>query len=706
MYEDKDIKLDGDTPERLTKFRRWFQAAVEASNTWRKEALEDYEFVCGKQWTDGEIEKFRKQGKAPIVINRIAPLINIVSGYQMLNRYDVDFLARTADDVELCQVRRGMTKYVFDRCNYDAVESQAFRDMCIGGLGWFGVKFKYDSEIDDGEAYIERVDPFSMYIDPEAHELDFSDAKYIFRAKWADKDELKTVYTEQADAIESAFALYDEIEEDNGNKQDIDPTWYNSELRKVRLIECWYKVREIQKRWQTVTGETIDETQETRQQISELIRQGAIIQKPQEVPTNRVKVCIFFDRTLLEDRVSPYQHGEFPYVPLVFKYYGVGDVPAGFVRDLKNPQREVNKRRTQELHLLNVSGNGGGWIREGAMTPEQEAEFKEKGAQPGHFQKAVDIDGIRERHPINTPTAIVNAENQAVSDLQSISGINEQLLGTDIPTSASGRAIELRQKQAITHLARVFDSLRSAKKKIANILWGRRGHAGLIPQYYTESKIYRIEGENGQQFIPINQQVIQQDPIAGIIVQTVNDLSQGEFDVVISDVESSTTQRQAQLWNLVDGVSKLNIPGDMVFDVLIDLSDLPRKNDIKERWQQRQQQAQQQAQQQMQTQIEIERIKNENLNQSIAFKDASPPIQLLMAIKAGLIPQEYVQQLLPLAMQQLAPQAMPQQQIPQQQMSPQMMIPQMPPMQQTPQNSPPLTDAAVNGIREQLTPAV
>ena len=65
-----------------------------------------------------------------------------------------------------------------------------------------------------------------------------------------------------------------------------------------------------------------------------------------------VKCCTFFDKTLLEDiPSSPYQHGELPYVPCVFKYYGVGDVPAGFVRDLKNPQKELNKRRTQELHL-------------------------------------------------------------------------------------------------------------------------------------------------------------------------------------------------------------------------------------------------------------------------------------------------------------------------------------------------------------------
>ena len=37
----------------------------------------------------------------------------------------------------------------------------------------------------------------------------------------------------------------------------------------------------------------------------------------------------------------------------------------------------------------------------------------------------------------------------------------------------------------------------------------------------------------------VNQQVLEQDPIAGTVVKTLNDLSQGEFDIVISDVEAS-----------------------------------------------------------------------------------------------------------------------------------------------------------------------
>ena len=645
-----------DNGDNLSRCRKWFRAAVDSGQKWREEAKEDYEFTAGKQWTDEEIQAFREDGRPAITINRIKPLLNILSGYQRLNRYDIEFLARTNDDVELCRIRRGITKYVMDRCDYDAVESQVFLDCAIAGLGWFGVRYKFDVDIQDGEAVIERIDPFSIYIDPEAYELDFSDAKFLIRAKWVGKDELKSVYPDKADAIENNYSVYDPIEKETQDEmKNIDPLYYSAELKKVRVVECWYKERTQRTIFTTVDGQQLDQDQVT----PEMIQMG-MIAGSQDVPKNEVKLCVFFDRTLLEEQLSPYQHGEFPYVPMIYHYYGVGDIPAGFVRDLKDPQREVNKRRIQELHLLNNSANGGGWIEDGAMTPEQESEFERKGNIPGHYQKvtagALNLGKIRERQPQNPPTAVIQAEQQAQEDLKNISGINESLLGVDVPTHASGRAIELRQKQAVTHLAVIFDALRRSKKKIAYLLWGRRGHAGIIPQFYTAEKSYRIEGENGQQFVPVNQQVVQQDPVAGVIIKTLNDLSQGEFDIVITDVESSTTQRQAQMWSLVDAVTKLNVPSDLIFDTIIDLSDLPNKNNIKARWQQRLEEQKQQQQQQWQTQIQLEEIKNRDFRQTIAFKDAPFPIQMAMAAKAGYVQQEVADYFMQILIQQMAPQ--------------------------------------------------
>lgn len=678
------MNLVRDEPvEGVYRYRRWFREAIDYWRDWQREAREDYEFVRGDQWSKEDKARFAESGRPAITINRIKPLINILSGYQRLNRYDIEFLPRTNDDGQICQVRKGITKYVMDQCGYDNEESNAFLDCAIGGLGWLAVEYEPDESGNDGEAKVTRCDPFGMYVDPEAHRDDFSDAKYICRAKWVDKEDLKEIYPEHADEIDEQCSIYDSAETELSRDRHL---WYQSELQKLRLVECWYKRRESETSVVLSSGETIDGNQIPMEQLYQLQAQG-MVQNVLNRQVVKVYVASFFDGVLLENIPSPYQHGELPFAPITCFFFGVGDneIPAGIVRDLKDPQRELNRRRIQFLHILNTSSNGGGWIEQDAMTEKQFAEFERYGAVPGHFQRVQPMTlsqgKIMERGMSQIPAGVLQAEANSTSDLQAISGINEALMGVDIPSGSSGRAIELKQKQAITHLSPLFDALRRAKKKIAYMLWGKTGKSGVIPQFYTADKVYRIEGVNGQQFVRVNQQVVQQDPIAGVVVQTLNDLSQGEFDIVVSDVEASTTQRQAQMWSLVEAVSKLGIPGDIVFDVILDLSDLPNKDEIKQRWQQMQQSQQQAAEQQMQAQMELEQVKNENRNLSISFKDAPLPIQFAMAAKAGLIDPQIANYAVQLMTNQMFP-GLQEQMAQQQQMEQMQQMAQMQQMQQ------------------------
>lgn len=697
----------------IKKYRKWFRAAIDASNDWRAEAREDYDFVSGNQWTENEKQAFISSGRPAITINRIKPLINVLSGYQRLNRYDIDFLPRTQDDGELCKVRKGLTKYILDSCDYNREESAVFLDAAIGGIGWFDVSYRFEEELNDGEAVIKRVDPFGVYVDPEARAQDYSDAKYICRAKWVDKEELIAIYPEHKDEIELQYEVFDKAEEEENTHyaSNIEPTWYQRDLQKVRLVEVWFKERGRETQYVLADGTIIPQKDITVEHFL-----SGLVVGNHDISVTRVKVAVFMGQVLLEEQDSPYEHGEFPLVPLVCYRYGLDDIPAGFVRDLKDPQREINKRRIQMLHILNTTGNGGGWIEEGAMTPEQEAEFKHKGNIPGHYQKvkpsALTGGKIRERSIAPVPAGVVQAEQQSTADLTAISGINESLMGVDIPNGSSGRAIELKQKQAITHIAPMFDSLRSAKKRIAMLLWGRRGHKGIIPQFYTEDKVYRIEGVNGQQFIRVNQQIAQQDPMGNVIHQTLNDLSHGDFDIVIADVTASATQRQAQMWELLEAVQKLGLPGDLVFDIILDLSDLPSKEEIKKRWAERQQQQGQAQQAQLQAQKELEMIKNINQNQSIAFKDAPLPIQLAMAARQGLIDPQIAQyaidnavaQMYPLLAQQMAQQRQAQQQMPQQAPAQPTITIAQPQGQQPPQAE--MTQPAINSLMAGNAPSV
>lgn len=644
-----DTTVVADNPM-LTKFKKHFAEAVESGQKWRDEAKEDLGFYTGReQWRSDDKRNLEDHQRPAITVNRIKPLLNLLSGYQRLNRYDIEFLPRTNDDVQLADVRKGVTKYIMDRSQYDNEESDAFFDAAVMGIGWLEVGYKFDWSAMDGDAFIRRVAPFNIYIDPESRDKYFRDMQFVVRARWVSKEELAKTYPEHKEEIEAQTAVYLSEEEEYKNQK----LWWQKETEKIRLAEYWYKKTVKKKLFLLNTGETVFEV------TPEMIAMQMVVQVT-EAPVTEIWLMSFFDNVVLEHIESPYEHGEFPFVPVLAYYQGDDDIPAGVVRDLKDPQREINKRRSQELHILNTQCNGGWIVEEGAMTPEQESNLRSNASTPGAIIKtangALRGGSMQRLEPQGLPAGAINATQEAMAELPQISGINEALMGTDISNQSSGRAIELKQKQAITHIASLFDNLRYAKKRIAFLLWGKRGAKGIVPQFYTDEKTYRIVGPNGHyDFITVNQQQQQFDAEKMQVIQTtLNDLSQGEFDIVVSDTPATTTQRTAQFWSLVDACSKLGINGNMVLDILLDLSDVAQKDEIKKRLQQEQQQQAQAAQQQQQVQLEIE--KQKKLSRSMAYKDLQLPLQLALAAEAGIFPKQYADAFMQWSIQQYAQQ--------------------------------------------------
>lgn len=609
----------------ISKIRDWFKQAVDHGSEWRKLAREEYDFVRGKQWSEDDKAALTEKGRPALTINKIRPHLNILSGYQRVNRYEVNFEPRTSDDFESCELRKGVTKYIMDNCDYNDVESAVFMDGIVGGIGWFHVFYNWDYTAMEGEIDIERVSPFDIYTDPEARKPDYSDAKFLCRAKWVDKDELCDIYPEHADDILSEFRRYD-MDEKEADMVGTEPLWYNRDLKKVRLIECWYKEREMQTRYMMADGTISD--------VPPPI--PTVIASPFQVPVDKVRLAVIMGDIKLEEMDSPYQHGFFPFVPFTLYHYGEGDVPCGVVRDVKDPQREINKKRSQILHILNTQGNSGLITETTAMTEEQQERYRKYGSKPGAIIEVNDgtLAGgrIREIQPSAPPVGLIQSAQESEADIPKITGINESMLGISAPQQ-SGRAIELNQRQAVTNIAPFFDNLRKSKRAIVQQLWGYKGHKGLIPQYYTEEKVFRIVGKTGQeQFVTVNQQVQMQDPQTGQLITTVlNDLSQGNYDVIISDTPYSVSQRQGQFWALVDAVSKLGLPANIIFDKLIELSDIPDKQEIIQRLQSQQQQA--------------NAPKEPNVRRSMSI-NLDDVIKLQQAARDNLVPPEIAQGIL------------------------------------------------------------
>ena len=233
-------------------------------------------------------------------------------------------------------------------------------------------------------------------------------------------------------------------------------------------------------------------------------------------------------------------------------------------------------------HLVNTMANRGWKVKKGTMTDNEKNRLETMGSTPGVVIEYQGDTAPQEFATDQIPSVFFQTDKQSTEDLREISGINEAMLGSS-PASQSGRAKELDQRQAVTHITLLFDQMRSAKLRLMRQLWGRSGAPGLIPQFYDEPKMFRIIGENGQpQFVGVNQPVqTSVNPFTGqAVTDVLNDLSTFEFDIVITDTPATPSQRVAAFYALLE-MAKVGIP--VPPDMILEASDIPQKEDLKNR---------------------------------------------------------------------------------------------------------------------------
>lgn len=108
----------------LSEARNNVKRALQLTSEWRKSAKEDYDFMRGKQWTDADLKVMKQKSRPVITINRIRPVINLLSGYAAQNETEPDFLPRSEEDDRVARVAKGITKYTFDKTNYQSVKKK------------------------------------------------------------------------------------------------------------------------------------------------------------------------------------------------------------------------------------------------------------------------------------------------------------------------------------------------------------------------------------------------------------------------------------------------------------------------------------------------------------------------------------------------------------------------------------------------------
>lgn len=500
-----------------------------ARDYWRDQyrlAEEDMEFAFmpDTQWDEWMAQS--RVGRPMYTVNKLRQAMKQITNDQRQNRPQAKVRAVEDSDADLAEIRQGLIRNIDQTSEADRARDTAFQFAVGGGYGVWRVNYSYE---DDGgfDMVIRKEEisnPYTVVFDPAAKAKDRRDARFAFvDSSWA-----RSAFREKWP--DAKLVSVDDCSETNKN-------WFQEE--DVTVSEYWYKTSETYTLVLMSNGASYDEAEIT-DVMDEMAQAGITVQRSRKATREKVWQCIVSGAEILE---GPNEWaGRFiPLVPVWGEILNLGGKETffGAVRFGKDAQRMYNYERSTFIEVLSdqpyspfmapaesIAGYEGQWNNLKTKRPPV-LLYKSNPELPNA--------GKPSREPTaQFPAALAQAAAISSDDIKAATGIYDASLGAR-SNETSGRAILARQREGDVANFDYIDNLSYAMKydfEITN---------DLITKIYDTERQIRIIGEDGaEKVIRVNQAVLDQQTGREV---TLNDLSQGRYDIAVTVGPSYTTQR-------------------------------------------------------------------------------------------------------------------------------------------------------------------
>ena len=353
----------------------------------------------------------------------------------------------------------------------------------------------------------------------------------------------------------------------------------------------------------TNTGETMEWSGDQDALDEFLFMYPEVTTVEQDIPT--VKLAIVVQGKVMYDGPNPLGIDRYPFVP-VLGYFNP-QMPyfpwrvQGVVRGLRDAQYLYNRRKVIELDILESQINSGFIYKENALVNPKDVFLYGQGRGLALKEEAQMTD-VQQIQAPQIPPSMIELSKILAQEVQEISGINEELLGSATDDKA-GILSMLRQGAGLTTLQILFDQLDRSQKLLGRVI------LETIQTNFMPGKIKRIiEEEPSPQFY---------------------NKAFGKYDAAIEEGLNTTTQRQMQFAQLLH-LREVGVP--VPPEQLIKASTLQNKKELTDAIKQAEQQQAQLQQMQQQAAIEEQKARTQ-LAQARATADEGLGIERLSRVK-------------------------------------------------------------------------
>ena len=630
--------------KKLERAKAMFIDTLNKDTKWQNEARDDFGFRDGPgQWTDEEKQILQEELRPVLTFNLTKSSIDLIMGMNEDNRVVHKASPTEPTDAFLCELLNDLSDFVQESQDFEEEEDGALESASICGRGFVGIDFRPDpNRFGDIEMSEIDIPIHEVHFDQASRRPNKEDASFVVWDRWMTREDFKirfpkigpkkidtllegqNTWTGTSDPIsEDGIPISDSPSVDYEREMDNDINFYDRQRNMLRVVHMEYW--ENYKRYYIFNPENgkFEEIPKmpTREQKAEFIIQFGEEMTIETMYDKRVKWFQFIANDILFDGPSPMPYPGFSIVPMT-AYRDVSkrsNNDFGLVRLMKDPQREVNKRWSQALNMLNQQVQPGVYAETDTFVDETQALQSMKVAGDITWVNAGALSGgkLKERTVPTFPNAPMQMEQFSQDIMKKITGINPDLLGQDRGRQEPGVVVRLRQQQGITLLKPLFRNFNQMKKGLF------KRQLAIIMAYMPDAQILRVLGQNERYNIDENGLIIdttsaieEQNPetgeveIVGYSLQAnIRDVRSLDYNVKAEQAPGNMTKRMMELQAMMEMQERLPIPPEMIIEKM-DVSASEKQRWLKYIEEQQTGEAEQQKEmEQVQIQFEDRKIK-------------------------------------------------------------------------------------------------
>lgn len=540
------------TDNRINEAIDFWRLVNESDSMNRSEALNDIRFAAGDQWPV-EIQNSRNLEARPcLTINKVDAYVRQVTNQQRMNRPRIKVHpVNNEADYKIAQIIEGITRHIEVNSNAETAYDTAFDYAVRMGWGYWRVNTRYVREDSfDQEIYIDTIDnPFTVYFDPNSQLPDGSDAERCLVTTLMDKRNFRDQYPGANDGANFT----------QRSTGDDTASWVTKE--DIRLAEYFYAKRVKAKLYMLSNGQSM--FADSADFFERIEASGLTVIDERDSYRKQIHWCKMTAMEVLEERILPGKY--IPIVPCYGAMVIVDDKRKkyGLVRFAKDPQRMYNFWRTSMTESVALAPKAKWLLAEGQDEGhEQEWALANQKSYPILRYKQTDIEGrpapVPTRlQPEPPPVGIMESANAIAADMQMVIGIMDP---NQLPSgNISGKALMGQQNQVDISNFHFQDNLSKSIRHTGKII------LDLIPKIYDTQRVVRIIGADGQpDMVTLNQPQLTAEGITKVL----NDVTVGEYDVVMDTGPAFSTRRQMAVEAMMPLMAKQEVfqaAGDLFF---------------------------------------------------------------------------------------------------------------------------------------------